>query len=211
MSDAKLRDLERRWKETGSPDDEAAYLLERVRVGDLSRERLELAAYGAHRAAMLALGEKQPNVPTRPDLWLRGLQRWGLRPALIAVVRAMREAMPRWNVSRNDSRPDAVLVAVDAWLSCPCPAHAQECERAGVDAEAAAREAAPDIRVMSIADAAGFVGLATSRSRRDGTLSLSVNDLAMACKSLVRAGLSPDDLAGAFACAVVDFAFALPR
>ena len=30
MSDAKLRDLERRWKETGSVQDEAAYLLERV-------------------------------------------------------------------------------------------------------------------------------------------------------------------------------------
>ena len=44
MSDQKLRDLERRWKETGSPDDEAAYLLERVRAGELSRERLELAA-----------------------------------------------------------------------------------------------------------------------------------------------------------------------
>ena len=29
MSDTRLRELERRWKETGSPDDEAAYLLER--------------------------------------------------------------------------------------------------------------------------------------------------------------------------------------
>ena len=44
MSDQRLRELERRWKESGSPDDEAAYLLERVRVGDLTRERLHLAA-----------------------------------------------------------------------------------------------------------------------------------------------------------------------
>ena len=43
MSDAKLRELERRWKESGAVEDEAAYLLERVRVGDLTRERLELA------------------------------------------------------------------------------------------------------------------------------------------------------------------------
>jgi hypothetical protein len=35
MSDQKLRDLERRWKETGNVEDEAAYLLERVRVGRL--------------------------------------------------------------------------------------------------------------------------------------------------------------------------------
>ena len=35
-SDEKLRDLERRFRQTGSPDDEAAWLLERVRVGDLT-------------------------------------------------------------------------------------------------------------------------------------------------------------------------------
>ncbi|MBX3467141.1 MAG: hypothetical protein KF878_09625 [Planctomycetes bacterium] len=55
MSDGKLRELERRWRKTGSPDDEAAYLLERVRVGDLSRERLELAAYCGHEASTRAL------------------------------------------------------------------------------------------------------------------------------------------------------------
>ena len=32
MSDAKLRELERRWKETGTVEDEAAYPLERVRA-----------------------------------------------------------------------------------------------------------------------------------------------------------------------------------
>jgi hypothetical protein len=35
MSDQKLRDLERRWKETGTVEDEAAYLLERVRVAQV--------------------------------------------------------------------------------------------------------------------------------------------------------------------------------
>ena len=44
MSDARLRELERRWRESGSTEDEAAYLRERVRVGDLTQERLELAA-----------------------------------------------------------------------------------------------------------------------------------------------------------------------
>jgi len=33
VTDSKLRELERRWKETGSVEDEARYLLERVRVG----------------------------------------------------------------------------------------------------------------------------------------------------------------------------------
>ncbi|MCW8137454.1 MAG: hypothetical protein KIT58_00945 [Planctomycetota bacterium] len=56
MSDQKLRELERRWRETGSPDDKAAYLLERVRVGDLTQERLELAAYCGHEGARRAVG-----------------------------------------------------------------------------------------------------------------------------------------------------------
>ena len=41
MSDSNLRGLERRWRETGSVDDEAAYLRERVRVGDLTQENSE--------------------------------------------------------------------------------------------------------------------------------------------------------------------------
>jgi hypothetical protein len=43
MSDEQLRALERRWKETGAAQDEAALLLERVRVGDLEQARLESA------------------------------------------------------------------------------------------------------------------------------------------------------------------------
>jgi len=50
MSDSKLRELERRWRETKSVEDEAAYLRERVRVGDLTQERLELAAVAGGRA-----------------------------------------------------------------------------------------------------------------------------------------------------------------
>src|SRR5687767_10481406 len=42
MTDARLRELERRWRETGELDDEAALLRERVRVGILRADRLEL-------------------------------------------------------------------------------------------------------------------------------------------------------------------------
>lgn len=41
MPDERLRKLERRWKETGSAQDEAAYLLERVRAGEISPLGLE--------------------------------------------------------------------------------------------------------------------------------------------------------------------------
>lgn len=52
---SKLDDLERRWKRSGTLDDEAAYLLERVRAFDLPRERLEAAGLVGHAGAGRAL------------------------------------------------------------------------------------------------------------------------------------------------------------
>lgn len=53
MSDSKLRELERRWKVTGSGsvEGEAADLLERVRAGELTRERLATVSPAARSAA----------------------------------------------------------------------------------------------------------------------------------------------------------------
>jgi len=86
MSDADLRGLERRFRETGSVEDEAAWLLERVRSGGLEESRLELATFLGHRAATLALsGEPRVLKPgsweisqllcTSEPSW--GLSRWG--------------------------------------------------------------------------------------------------------------------------------------
>lgn len=87
MSDTKLRDLERRWKETGAVEDEAAYLLERVRVGELTRERLELAAYCGHEAACTLA-----TVQSESDLmqWVVGLHRWGIEALVRAAIAAYR-------------------------------------------------------------------------------------------------------------------------
>ncbi len=63
MSDEKLRELERRFKETGSVEDEAAWLVERVRVGDLTQERLELAAYLGHEPARRLFEKDPPRTP----------------------------------------------------------------------------------------------------------------------------------------------------
>lgn len=49
MSDSRLRTLERRWIETGRVEDEAAWLRERLRWGELSEEQLGLAARCALR------------------------------------------------------------------------------------------------------------------------------------------------------------------
>lgn len=63
MSDRNLRELERRWRESGAPEDEAAYLLGRVRAGDLSWGRLELAARCGSVGARLATGLSPSTAP----------------------------------------------------------------------------------------------------------------------------------------------------
>ncbi|MEZ6187822.1 MAG: hypothetical protein R3F62_22785 [Planctomycetota bacterium] len=63
MTDLRVRELERRWQESGSVDDEAALLRERARVGDLEADRIELGAYLGHPAALVALGRSRDDRP----------------------------------------------------------------------------------------------------------------------------------------------------
>jgi hypothetical protein len=81
MSDARLRELERRWQETGTVADEAAVLRERVRVGRLDRTRLEAAACIGSPAAQAALGGTPDGVAPLVFWWLgddgkTGVPRW---------------------------------------------------------------------------------------------------------------------------------------
>lgn len=76
MSDAKLRELERRWRETSTVEDEAAYLMERVRTGELPYERLTLAAYLQHRASSIATPPQKP-LPQDTSEFFADLSRWG--------------------------------------------------------------------------------------------------------------------------------------
>ncbi|MCA9646234.1 MAG: hypothetical protein KC492_36335, partial [Myxococcales bacterium] len=64
MTDSRLQQLRRAWEASGAVEDEAAYLRERVRVGELSQERLELAAYFGHLAARMqaTVGDLSPTV-----------------------------------------------------------------------------------------------------------------------------------------------------
>lgn len=51
------RELERRFRETGAPQDERTWLLERVRTGELAKDRLELAEWLGHPGAQRASWE----------------------------------------------------------------------------------------------------------------------------------------------------------
>jgi len=125
MSDAKLRELERRWKETGSVEDEAAFLLERVRAGELSQERLELAARLGAQAANTALGR------TATKFVVDGLPVTSAEEALRMALAAARVPLPHW-LDRHQAAPVAAqareaIERAEKWALCPCEQHSLAC------------------------------------------------------------------------------------
>ncbi len=133
MSDEKLRELERRWKGTGAVEDEAAFLLERVRAGELTQERLELAAYCGHQAATAAMAH-QPFSGTLED-WVRGLAGFGFAPVdqlaarvAVAVADSVQGGWERRGDDGDDT-PQQAIDATRAWIDCPCSNHLRAAER----------------------------------------------------------------------------------
>lgn len=135
MTDERLRELERRWKETSSLDDEVAYLRERVRVGDLSQERLELAAFVGHAASQQCLN--QPfHRPEIAEYWriFDQLPRFGSE----AFTRAALEAAHLLSGPNRIGVPPAVRRALEAaedFLVEPTPRRQREAVQAGEVAE----------------------------------------------------------------------------
>src|SRR5581483_5364002 len=95
MSDTELRALERRWRETGALEDEVALLQARRRSGELTTERLELAAYLGSAAAPRILGREPTPPPANLANEIKGLDRWGIPVAVRAAVAIARGAMRR--------------------------------------------------------------------------------------------------------------------
>lgn len=97
MSDEHLQLLRRRFVETGSVEAEAGFLVECARIGVLSKEVLELAAWLGHPAAVRVAVELPP--PADVATLLRGLrERWRparhLRAALITARIAVKFSLP---------------------------------------------------------------------------------------------------------------------
>lgn len=136
MTDERLRELERRWKETGSVEDEAAWLVERVRAGDLTQERLGLAAHCGHPAAL----ELVPRKRRRSfKVFVNELLSFGRQACLRACVAAGRAALPHarhrvlngWiGLFEEDlHRAEQALQAGAEWLECPCGEHEATCRQ----------------------------------------------------------------------------------
>lgn len=93
--DREVRDLERRWRASNDPHDEAAWHVARVRGGQLAPERVELAAVLGHEAAALAATTLAPPATSRGarkrrdaglPAWSDELPRFGYLPALRAAI-----------------------------------------------------------------------------------------------------------------------------
>ncbi len=149
MSDARLRELERRWRERGAVADEVALLRALARAGALTTLQLELAARCGHAAAFEALdGRVAPcdlSSPRVRRVWADDLRRHEKALSVRAVL-ALASLRPP-----AGPRAAAALAAAEAWAACPCEAHraaAADAERPAID-ERARRLRAADARAPS--------------------------------------------------------------
>lgn len=121
MSDERLRDLERAWRRTRSVDDEAAFLRERVRVGELEDGRVGLAAWLGHPAAEQLAGPAAAFVAPRrgtsaSETFWRGVLAHGEQAAVRAIVAETRRATRRVTeaLTRGQAQPTRALTRLRA-------------------------------------------------------------------------------------------------
>ena len=129
MSDERLRQLDRRWRETGAIEDEAALLQERVRVGNLRRERLELAALLGSQGAQLATGFRSLGAVSELPSLISMLGHHGTEALAQAAAAVAQAVWSEWQWNRDGRLVDA-LAATEAWIACPCPVHAAGARKA---------------------------------------------------------------------------------
>lgn len=117
MSDERLRELDRRRRSTGLPEDTAAWLLERRRAGELTLDRLELAAACSDAGARHALGAASParlHAASAYELLPRGVE---------CLVIGLAEPFPRLlEVISADYLRDAWALAADLIETVGLPA-----------------------------------------------------------------------------------------
>lgn len=144
VTDGRLREAERRWRQSGSIDDEAAFLRERVRTGALPPTRLEVAAACGHPAAARALPaptrglfgrafDQVREALTGDEPWRR-LRRFApevkVRAALAVARPTFAAAGATGEVAAAAAR---ALAATEAWLAAPSEARAAAASEAAAD------------------------------------------------------------------------------
>jgi hypothetical protein len=112
VTDTTLRELERRFRASGSVEDEAAWLRARVRAGELEQDELDLAAYLLNEAARLAVGEeawleltssaktrgnygRSKSVGDDIEIWIQALEYWDPELSIRAAIAVGADLLPR--------------------------------------------------------------------------------------------------------------------
>lgn len=130
MSDADLRELERRFRASGSVDDEAAWLRARVRTGVLEIRNLELAANCGHEAAQIAAlreglspGQERLNYGTAlaySRAWAKPVEAHGHEARLRSILALAHAALAVFErCHADDRRPRGLLEQVEAAFLSP--------------------------------------------------------------------------------------------
>lgn len=135
MSEERLRELERRWRQSGAASDQAALLAERVRAGLLPAARLRLAAALGQPAARLALGGDAPALleqsgnaalmaglePYGPAAWVRAT--WAVLRTRLEHERAVAGGSASVVAAREARQLvgviEVTLAALGAWCRDP--------------------------------------------------------------------------------------------
>jgi hypothetical protein len=153
MSDDRLRELERTFHQTRALADEVRWHTERLRVGEVTSERLQLAAYLGHAASREVVGTVVPgtveafqakaSLPKTPSgskehwempfkRWGLGLLAWGETTVVRMLLAFLWRSLPLWDTLREAQDFVEPLVAAEAfedWVLCPCPKHLDDVVR----------------------------------------------------------------------------------
>lgn len=140
MTDARLRELERRFRLAGSVENEAAWLRARVQAGDLRPSNLELAAFCGHEAARRVVARPIPSLVIEvewltlvhgfgenvegPPWLLRILVLGGGDAVLRTAVALYRRSpstwpendVPVWNTEQRVNLLRDTTVAIEQWI-----------------------------------------------------------------------------------------------
>lgn len=138
MTDDRLRTLERRFRETGSVEDETAWLKERVRAGELNEEQLEVAAHCGVPAAARVLSLSEESEATSELEWLRRLDSLSHVAAVRGLLALTKELLPGWDqrVDAKSQRLTGLLVQkLESWCREPSEARGKSIVRLGSHAE----------------------------------------------------------------------------
>jgi hypothetical protein len=152
--DERERSLEREVA-AGDRDAEVKLLVERVRRGAISSERVALLAYVDDASAIEYLGSEAPHRPVGLESWIRGLRPWGREVWVRAGVASARLVLPLFEAKQiDDPRVHNAIEAAERWLD-------DDTDKAIEDAYEAAQMAQGLLRER-FDDPAGFMASVTA-------------------------------------------------